>query len=179
DFEDGAFASLTYSGYARFDSDELCGWFGELGARKSPDGYGRARRALRGLESAEAEAALKRTRTYGGAAGATPDAPPPAAHEHFGFLVASCERADLRPLPDRLLVYGDEAIEERPIPAPGIPRREVVDELWAAVVEDRAPAHDGAWGLASLEVCHGILRSAAERREIAMTLQVPYGPAAR
>jgi len=42
------------------------------------------------------------------------------------------------------------------------------------VVENRPPVHNGAWGLASLEVCHGILRSAAERREIPMTLQVPY-----
>ncbi|SMF75512.1 4,5-dihydroxyphthalate dehydrogenase [Tistlia consotensis] len=177
DFEDGAFASLTYSGYARFDSDELMGWFGELGSRKSPAGYGRARRALRGLASAAEEAALKRTRTYGGSGGGGAgdrEPPLPAAHEHFGFLLASCEKADLRPLPDRLLVYGDEAIEERPIPAPEVPRREVMDELWAAVVEDRAPLHSGAWGLASLEVCHGILRSAAERREIMMTLQVPY-----
>lgn len=178
EFEEGAFASLTYSGYARFDSDELVGWTGELGARKAAAGYrpavyGRARRALRDVGSAEAEAALKRTRTYGGEAGAT--VPPlPEAHEHFGFLLASCERADLRPLPDRLLVYGDETLEERPIRAPEIPRKEVMDELWAAVVEDRAPAHSGAWGLASLEVCHGILRSAAERREVTMTLQVPY-----
>ena len=30
-FEDGSFASLTYSGYAHFDSDEFMGWSGELG----------------------------------------------------------------------------------------------------------------------------------------------------
>lgn len=174
DFEDGAFASLTYSGYARYDSDELCGGFGELGQRKPASGYGAARRALRGLGSAAGETALKRARTYGGDTGATPQAPPAAAHEHFGFLLASCERADVRPLPDRLLVYGDDAVREQPIPPPDIPRREVMDELYAAVVDDHPPAHSGAWGLASLEVCHGILRSAAERREIAMTLQVPY-----
>jgi phthalate 4,5-cis-dihydrodiol dehydrogenase len=173
-FEDGAFASLTYSGYAHFDSDELCGGFGELGVPKSPDSYGKTRRALRGLASSEQEAALKRTRTYGGDA-AVPglDAPPPA-HEHFGFLMVSCERADLRPLPDRLLIYGDAAICEEPVAPPEIPRRAVMDELYAAVVEDRPPAHDGAWGLASLEICHGILRSAGERREIPMALQVPY-----
>lgn len=175
-FEDGAFASLAYSGYARYDSDELMGWVGELGRRKAPEGYGRARRALSGLASAEEEAALKRARTYGGEAGGSLETPPPDAHEHFGFLLASCEKADLRPLPDRLLVYGDEAVEERALPAPEIPRREVMDELWAAVVEDRAPAHSGAWGLASLEVCHGILRSAAEGREVTMALQVPYEP---
>src|SRR5438045_1377686 len=26
DFDNGAFASITYSGYAHFDSDELSGW---------------------------------------------------------------------------------------------------------------------------------------------------------
>src|SRR5690606_38567054 len=135
-----------------------------------PAGYGKARRALRQVLSPEEEAALKRTRTYGGER-AGPDQPLlPTAHEHFGFLLVACERADLRPLPDRLLVYGDEAVREEPLPAPEIPRREVMDELYAAVVEGRPPAHSGAWGLASLEVCHGILTSAAERREVRMEL---------
>jgi phthalate 4,5-cis-dihydrodiol dehydrogenase len=35
-FEDGLCASLTYSGYAHFDSDELCDWIGEGGQRKDP-----------------------------------------------------------------------------------------------------------------------------------------------
>jgi phthalate 4,5-cis-dihydrodiol dehydrogenase len=30
-FEDGAFASLVYSGYAHFDSDEFCNWTAEMG----------------------------------------------------------------------------------------------------------------------------------------------------
>src|SRR5690606_24852236 len=120
DFEDGAFASLTYSGYARFDSDELCGWFGELGRRKSPEDYGRARRALRQVHSPEEEAALKRRRTYGGDPDSGLAAPLPDAHEHFGFLLVSCERADLRPLPDRLAIYGDEAVQEAPLAAPEI-----------------------------------------------------------
>ena len=42
-FEDGAFASLTYSGYGHFDSDELCDWVGELGRDKDPADYGAAR----------------------------------------------------------------------------------------------------------------------------------------
>ncbi len=35
-FEDGTFASVTYSGYAHFDSDELTGWIGELGHAEGP-----------------------------------------------------------------------------------------------------------------------------------------------
>src|ERR1700674_340471 len=39
-FDDGAFASLVYSGYAHFDSDEICGGIGELGAPKDASQYG-------------------------------------------------------------------------------------------------------------------------------------------
>ncbi len=42
-FAHGPFASLTYSGYAHFDSDEFCGWIGETGQRKDPRKYGAAR----------------------------------------------------------------------------------------------------------------------------------------
>ncbi len=45
-FESGAFASLTYSGFAHFDSDELMNWVGEGGQTKNPESYGGARRKL-------------------------------------------------------------------------------------------------------------------------------------
>ena len=61
-FEDGAFASLAYSGYAHFDSDEWCNWIGELGQKKDPDAYGGARKLLLDGD----EAALKSSRNYGG-----------------------------------------------------------------------------------------------------------------
>ena len=35
-FANGAFASLTYSGYGQFDSDEWQGWVSEMGQTKSP-----------------------------------------------------------------------------------------------------------------------------------------------
>ena len=49
-FENGAFASATYSGYGHFDSDELCGWIGELrelrrGAARAANGDRRERRS--------------------------------------------------------------------------------------------------------------------------------------
>jgi phthalate 4,5-cis-dihydrodiol dehydrogenase len=47
-FEDGCFASLTYSGYAHFDTDEFQGWSGELGQKRDANTtYGGARQALR------------------------------------------------------------------------------------------------------------------------------------
>ncbi|MFK9866850.1 gfo/Idh/MocA family oxidoreductase, partial [Escherichia coli] len=61
-FEAGAAASLTYSGYAHYDSDELVGWIAELGYDKDPDRYGEARKRLATLSSQdEIEAKLKRT----------------------------------------------------------------------------------------------------------------------
>ena len=43
-FEDGAFASLTYSGYGHFDSDEWMDWTSELGVKKDADSYGATRK---------------------------------------------------------------------------------------------------------------------------------------
>jgi phthalate 4,5-cis-dihydrodiol dehydrogenase len=174
DFEDGAFASLTYSGYGRFDSDEFMGWRGELGQTKGPADYGKARRALGTAATAADEVALKRRRAYGrGGAGRSIDSPPPDAHEHFGFVMASCDHADLRPMPDGVMIYGGDAARLDPLPPPPIPRVEVMDELYAAVVDRHPPRHSGAWGLATLEVCLAILQSAREDRAIAMKLQVP------
>ena len=50
-FDSGAFATLTYSGYGHFDSDEWCGWIGEMGRRKPPETYGLARRRLASVQS--------------------------------------------------------------------------------------------------------------------------------
>jgi phthalate 4,5-cis-dihydrodiol dehydrogenase len=173
-FAGGATASLAYSGYGRFDSDEFCGWIGESGRQKDPEAYGNARRALAGAGTAEAEAALKASRGYGGPAGAAkPAASDERAHEHFGLFVVGCERADLRPLPDRVMIYGEDERKTIPLPPPAVPRAEVIDELHAAIVRGIPPVHTGEWGRATLEVCLALLRSADEHREIALSLQVP------
>ena len=53
-----------------------------------------------------------------------------------------------------------------PLPPPTLPRVAVIDELHAAVVEGRAPLHDGEWGMATLRVCLAILESARQGKEI-------------
>jgi phthalate 4,5-cis-dihydrodiol dehydrogenase len=163
-FEHGLFASLTYSGYAHFDSDELCDWIGEGGQRKDPAAYGAARRAL-----SDDETALKNARNYGGSLFAPAEGRP--FHQHFGLLIASCERADLRPTPQGVMIYGDTQRHLEPLPAPKVQRAEVIDELHAAVVHGKPPRHDGEWGAATLEVCLAILRSSREGREIALPSQ--------
>lgn len=173
-FEDGAYASLTYSGYGHFDSDELMGWVNEMGFPKDPAQHGAARKALGAVRTAAEEAALKNQRTYGGVSYAG-QAPARPAHQHFGFLVASCEHADLRPLPHGVMVYGDGSVRLDPLPAPEVPRTEVIDELFAAVAQRLPTVHTGRWGLATLETCLALLQSASEQREVRLSHQVVTG----
>ena len=159
-FDNGVFASLIYSGYAHFDSDELMGWIGEMGQNKDATGYWNTRQALRGDELA-----LKSARNYGGAEFSPPR---PVAHQHFGFLIVSCEKADLRPMPNGVMIYADDERRLEPLPAPTIPRVEVIDELYGAIVEGRGPLHSGEWAMATMEVCFALLRSAREGTEVVL-----------
>jgi phthalate 4,5-cis-dihydrodiol dehydrogenase len=168
-FEDGAFASLTYSGYAHFDSDELLDWIGEMGERKDAARYGHARRAVGGLSSDE-EAALKRTRTF--AAGVTVPVEGGRQHQQFGTVIVSCEHADLRPTARGVAVYGDVEKRFDALPPPAVPRGEVIDELYDAVVHGHPPLHSGAWAMATLEVCLAILQSAREGRDVMLAHQI-------
>jgi phthalate 4,5-cis-dihydrodiol dehydrogenase len=168
-FTDGAFASLAYGGYGHFDSDEFSGWIGEMGQRKDPA----ARAPPRRFASAEEETAFKNARNYGGAA-YRPAAEQALSHQHFGTIIVSCERGDLRPLPDGVMIYESGATRLDPLPPPKIPRSEVIDELYDAVIHDKPPRHDGAWAMATLEVCLAMLASAREGRDIALTHQAAW-----
>jgi phthalate 4,5-cis-dihydrodiol dehydrogenase len=175
-FAGGVFASLVYSGYAHFDGDEFCGGISELGQHKDARAYGSARRTLQRASEPQQEAALKQARNYGGAEqgrrkGDRDRAAAPR-HEHFGLVLVSCERADLRPLPDAVMIYGDREVRVEPVAAPEVPRAEVIDELYRAIVEGRAPLHDGRWGMATLEVCLAILESARSGADVELRHQV-------
>jgi phthalate 4,5-cis-dihydrodiol dehydrogenase len=168
-FEDGIFASLTYSGYAHFDSDEWCGWTGEMGAPKSAADYGLARRRLGQLACGADEAQLKAAATYGGAAYKAPERAARQGrdqHQHFGPVIVSCERGDLRPLPDGVAIYGDLERSHRPLALPAVPRFEVIDELYRALADAIAPVHDGRWAKATLEICLAMLDSGKQQRDI-------------
>jgi phthalate 4,5-cis-dihydrodiol dehydrogenase len=173
EFESGAFASAIYSGYGHFDSDEFEGWIGEMGVAKDRGGYGAGRKAL-AATTATQEAALKAARNYGG----TDFKPAPSEvtrlHQHFGVLLASCAHADLRPTPEGVMVYGDFEQHLHKIVVPAVPRAEVIDELYDAVVLGRRPLHTGQRALATLEVCLGILRSAKERTDVVLEHQVGF-----
>ncbi len=170
-FADGVFASLVYSGYAHFDGDEFCGGATELGGRRDPVRYGAARRRIAGLADAREESAAKAARNYGGSAIA-PTAAEGIGHQHFGLVLVSCERGDLRPLPDGVMIYGDTDERLDALPPPRVPRVELIDELYAAVVHGRPPLHGGRWGMATLEVCVAMQTSARENRDVALHEQV-------
>jgi phthalate 4,5-cis-dihydrodiol dehydrogenase len=165
-FAGGAFASLTYSGYGHFDSDEFEGWIGEMGDTKTP--YARNRHRF---GTPQDEVAFKNARNYGG----TEFRPPPArsaAHQHFGTLLVSCERADLRALPNGVMIYQDGSARLDALPPPAVTRAEVIDELYQAVVNNKAPLHSGAWAMATVEVLLAMLRSAREGAEVQLSHQV-------
>jgi phthalate 4,5-cis-dihydrodiol dehydrogenase len=166
-------ATITYSGYAHYDSDALLGWIGESGSPKNEDAFARTRSALPpGLSQAEEEE-LRRRRGYGVAADAAAASSPQTRwHEHFGFIVASCERADLRPMPQGVIVDGDSEHGLRPIEPPRAPRLQALEELYEAATTGNAPLHSGEWGMATLEASLAILQSARERRAITLQRQI-------
>jgi len=159
-FADGAYASAVYSGYAHFDSDEFQGWIGELGQKKDPDAYGTARKAL-----SDDEVLQKNQKNYGGK---QYRAATGAHHQHFGLFVVSCEKADLRPMPNGVMVYADAEQRLEKLAPPQVPRSEVIDELYGAVMQRRAPLHGGEWAMATLQVCLAMLESARAGREVAL-----------
>jgi phthalate 4,5-cis-dihydrodiol dehydrogenase len=167
EFADGVPATLVYSGYDFFDTDELHFWISERGSRKEP-AYGAARRALR--ERSEEEAGL-RTKLAG--YGSQDEGEPP--HQpHFGLTVATCARGDLRASADGVFVYGEDGKREIALPGGGkySGRHNVIDDLRVAIATGRTPVHDGRWGKATVEVALAIQQSARERREVTLVHQV-------
>jgi phthalate 4,5-cis-dihydrodiol dehydrogenase len=165
-FANGAAATLTYSGYGRYDSDELCDWVSETGYRKDPEAYGEARRKLANAAGTP-ETVLKSGRAYG-ANGLESLPPPPAFHEHFGFVLVSCDGADIRLTPTGVTVYGADERHSLRLPAPTVPRAAVFDELIDAVAGGGRPLHDAQWGTATMACCFALLESSNDGREIVL-----------
>lgn len=178
-FENGVFASAAYSGYGHYDSDELMGSIGEMGQVKSASDYGAARKRLQDAATSAEETTLKAARNYGGSL-YTPTTALPAnlAHQHFGQVIVSCEKADLRPDASGIAIYADSQKNFEPLPAPEIPRSEVIDELYGAVVNDRPAIHSGEWARATTAVCLAILESARTNSDCQPRYQVSHNASA-
>jgi phthalate 4,5-cis-dihydrodiol dehydrogenase len=169
EFEAGVAASLVYGGYDFFDSDELHFWINERGAQKPPDQHGAARRGLAAEQAEEARLRVERY-AYGAEAGPSPDHQP-----HFGLMVVTCERGEMRASADGLFTYDARGKREVALPKsaamPG--RSEVLDDMIAAIRTGQPPLQGGRWGKANVEVTLAVLQSARERREVLLEHQAP------
>jgi phthalate 4,5-cis-dihydrodiol dehydrogenase len=162
-FADGAFASLSYSGYGHFDSDRWMDGIGELGQVKNGSEHGAARQRLALIGSADQEAHLKSTRNYGAAQWAGMSAvTPPAHHQHFGPLIISCDLADLRPMSQGIWIDGHNDVRYEALARPAVPRSEVIDEFYNAIVHHQPVLHSGAWARATTAVSLAMLSSAQQ-----------------
>jgi phthalate 4,5-cis-dihydrodiol dehydrogenase len=161
-FHNGAAASLVYSGYDHFDSDEWHFGISERGAPK-PIAHGAARRSLAKAED-EARARTE-TFAYGAASAGMPPHQP-----HFGVTIVTCAEGDMRASADGVTIYGRDGMREIRIPrGDGMPgRRELLDDMRVAMRSGDSPVHDGRWGKVSVEIALAILQSAREGRDVAL-----------
>ena len=148
-FEDGAFATIDLQRLRPFRHGRVQRMDRRAGPAAGPRrATARPAAKLREIASPEAEAALKNTRAYGSpSAAAAASNQDPGAHNHFGLVVVSCDRADIRPMPQGVQIYADDARTLDPLPPPTVPRAEVVDELYEAAVNGRPRSirASGAW----------------------------------
>jgi phthalate 4,5-cis-dihydrodiol dehydrogenase len=158
-FANGVVAQCTYSGFARFDSDELLDWVGETGYEKNPSDYGQSRRSLMDL-TRDDEISAKRSRTFG--ASQLRDIAP--NYEHFGPLIIQCEHADLKVGPTGISVYSNFEKEVVPVPLVTSPREPVFKALYDAIRLGTHPIQSGRWCLGTLEVCHAVIESSENRK---------------
>jgi phthalate 4,5-cis-dihydrodiol dehydrogenase len=164
DFDSGAAASIVYSGYDHFDSDEMHSWVSATGRKKTAR-HGQARRALSVLRSEQAESQARADR-YGYGSAAVASQGKPEHQAHFGCLVATYERADLRTTPDGFAIYSDDGMQEIVLPTTSNGRTNVIDELCGAALDGMAPVHDGRFARGTVEASLAIQESARLRREV-------------
>jgi phthalate 4,5-cis-dihydrodiol dehydrogenase len=169
-FDNGAAASLIYSGYDHFDSDEWHFDISERGAPKTID-HGSARRSLAAAQDESKDEAKARTEAF--AYGRTGSDLPP--HQpHFGVTIVTCAEGDMRASADGVTIYGRDGRREIALPRgesmPG--RREVLDDMRVAIRSGREPLHNGRWAKANVEVALAILQSARSGDDVALEHQV-------
>jgi phthalate 4,5-cis-dihydrodiol dehydrogenase len=161
EFESGAAASLTFSGYDFFDSDEWHHWIAEGGAPKQPNRHGSTRGAFLSRSS---DHVVHEDLGFGGRI--LPDEQPYLPH--FGLIIVTCERGDMRLSPEGILIHGIDGTREVAVPrGPGRPGQgDALDALWQVLREGRSNIHDARWGRDTIEVVLALVQSSKARREV-------------
>ena len=163
DFESGAAASVTFSAYDFFDSDEWHHWIAEGGTSKQPSRHGSTRGAFRSRTS---DLAAHEDLGYG--ARILPTEQPYLPH--FGLIVATCECGDMRLSPGGILIHGLDGTREVAVPrGTGRPGQgDALDALWDAVRNGKSSLHDARWGRDTIAVILAVLESSKHRKEIVL-----------
>lgn len=161
DFESGAAASLVFSAYDFFDSDEWHHWIAEGGANKAPHRHGSTRKAFLARSS---DVDAHEDLAFGGRTLPTEQPSLP----HFGLIIATCEQGDMRFSPSGILVHGLNGTREIEVPrGTGRPGQgDALDALWLAVRKGVPSIHDAKWGRDTVAVILAVLESSRTRQEI-------------
>ena len=165
DFENDAAASIVFQRIRFFRQRRASSLDRGRWRNKEPHRHGKTREAfLARASDVEAHQAL------GFGARVLPTEQPYLPH--FGLIVATCERGDLRLSPSGILIHGIHGTREVAVPrGPGRPGQgDALDALWGAVREGSRCVHDARWGRATVEVILAILQSSKSRREVQLSL---------
>lgn len=157
EFENGAAASLAYSGYAHFDSARWIGWLGESGERRSGSAHRDTMRSfLARRERSEAEDDARNARRIG--VQSLRLDPGVRRSETFGVTIVSCAGGDIRQVPSGLII--EEGARTRHIRVPPDSGRAVMlGEVHAAIRLDASPTIDAAWAVETVRISHMLERS--------------------
>jgi phthalate 4,5-cis-dihydrodiol dehydrogenase len=161
DLQNGATASITFSAYDFFDSDEWHHWIAEGGAVKQSGRHGSTRKAF--MARTDDRTAHEHL-GYGGRVLPTEQPYLP----HFGLIVVTCERGDMRLSPTGVLIHGVDGTREVSVPR-GVGRPgqgDALDALWNAVRQGQPSIHDARWGRDTVAVILAVLQSSNARREV-------------
>ena len=162
-FDNGCVASLVFSAYDGFDSDVWHYDVAEGGTEKVyKPGSTRLAFESRSLAESEAHAGL----SFGARALQTDQPYLP----HFGVLIATFEKGDVRLAANGILIHGARGIEERSIDRGDVRagHGDVLSDLYQLVREDRPSRYDATWGRDTVAVLSALRASAAEQREISL-----------
>jgi phthalate 4,5-cis-dihydrodiol dehydrogenase len=169
DFENGVTAQLTLSTYGHFDSLEFTDGYGEGGTqRPSSKILGPRPRSPRPLTPDEKYALGQYADEW---VSDRVQAFDDKRFDFFGLTLLSLERADIRQSPNGLYIYTEDGREE--LPLRDFPPSGELVEIAETVLDGRRPLLDARWARASLETLTAIVQSAAERKEVYLSKQVP------
>ena len=177
EFEDGTPATIVYNAYGYFQAAELLPWEMEAGERAADRARTRKGINTGTWDQAQAKDEMRIASMQGQRPALEGGVRPGPPRQHFqgdlGLLLVTCERGLLRQSPNGIYVYNDDGLREEPIVVQQGGGDPTVAEAYNGIVLGKPIFHDGRWGMATLEVQLGLMRSARERREVLLSHQVP------